>query len=49
MTEHEKSLYEAAEHLAQQHNYSNYEDYIREVLLIYEDLVLAEREKENEI
>lgn len=51
MIETNEILHEAAEHLAKQHNYDNYKDYIREVEMIYADLLSREERlnKEHEV
>lgn len=46
MIETNEILRETAEHLAQQHNYDNYNDYVCEVEMIYNDL-LARQERLN--
>lgn len=51
MIETNEILHEVAEHLAKQHNYDNYNDYIREVEMIYADLLSREERlnKEHEV
>lgn len=51
MIETNEILHEAVEHLAKQHNYDNYADYVREVEMIYADLLFREERlnKEHEI
>ena len=51
MIETNNFLREVAEHLAQQHNYDNYNDYTREVEMIYADLLSREERlnKEHEV
>ncbi len=39
MIETNEILRETAEHLARQHDYDNYTDYVREVEMIYNDLL----------
>ena len=49
MTEYtNKMVYEQALHLAQIHDYDSYEEYLKELDLIYKDLIQKEKEK-NEI
>ncbi len=49
MTEYvNRMIYEEALHLAQIHDYDSYEEYLKELDLIYKDLIQKEKEK-NEV
>lgn len=51
MIENNQLLHEEAEHLAQQHNHDSYAEYLREVEMIYKDLLAREERlnKEHEV